>query len=177
MNHHELLEQIVDNIKEFYACKFLTYESRTGSCFYVTENAKKKLTLGFGGSYRLVLSRNNHNQYKKIFAGDPVIITSEGIRFIRRPDIVTRPSVASVIVEEDKTIDVYCKDYSGAKGTECYFNLCIEYPNVSENILRTAEYFCLNPVPKGVYLEIDSSALHGILTYTSIIKDKIPCKT
>lgn len=177
MNHHELLEQIIDNIKQYYPCKFLSSERRTGSYFYVTENTKKKLTLGFGGSYRLVLSRNTPKQYKKLFAGEPVIITSEGIRFIKREDIITRPSVASLFVEEDKTIDVYCSDYSGSKGSECYFNLCIEYPNVSENILRTAEYFCLNPVPKGVYLEIDSSVLEYILMCTDLIKDKIQCKS
>ncbi len=177
MTHHEILEQIVNNIKQYYACKFVSDKKRFNvnnyTFYYETENANKKLILGFNGWHRLILSRNTYNQYKHLIAGEPVIITSEGIRFIQRPEIVTHPSPSSTIWVEDKTIDVYCKDY---KGTECYFNLCIKYPNVSENILRTIEYFCLNPVPKGVYLELDSSALRDILTCTFLIKNKIQCK-
>lgn len=54
---------------------------------------------------------------------------------------------------------IQVQDYNSGDG---YFNLCLNYPDVPDEILRTVYYFCTNPVPDNNRLYINCDYLSQI---------------
>lgn len=108
--------------------------------------------LYFGPTFRLSKSGRKPVNYGSVYIHHKISVTHSGIIFIRKPDILVSKGPASAEYKTDDTVDVFPKDYQNENDFE---KLKEKYPDLSENMLTSIYYFCINPLPKGIQVEID----------------------
>lgn len=169
---YQKIHKLVELITPFYKCKFVTndiFDILTKPTYLhlwmETHKSRKELTVGFipdnserdnvsfGPSVRISRTGRNGVTYGDIVELDEkkISATYNGIIFIKKPDIIISRGPASIVYDTDNTIDVIPEKY---KNEDSYDELKKDFPNLHENLLTAIYYFSVNPLPKGVQVEI-----------------------
>lgn len=187
----EKLSKLQLLLSKFYSCKFvteekeefLTYPSLKEGCesflknspgsmllWIKTHKSNKEIKGGFvpnnrdlhfGSTFRVSKSGRKNVNYGDVYIHNKISVTHNGIIFIDKPNILVDRGPASLTFVTDDTIDVIPQDYQHENS---YIDLKNNFPNIKTNLLNAIYYFCINPVQKGIQVEIDVDCVnHSIL--------------
>lgn len=166
---YEKISDLTKLITKFYSCKFVTGEASTvltdPEYLYLwikTHKSNKELNAGFvphykksnsnyGPAVRITRTGKNTVKYGELLGGNKLSVTHNGIIFIKKPNIVVERGVASLIYKTDDTIDFFPQKYLYENS---YSQLEQDFPDLTKEMLTALYYFSINPLPKGVQVEI-----------------------
>jgi len=186
MNHilYDKVSKLDSLLLPFHSCKFKTekifdilYNPDYLQLWIETRNSDKELIGGFvpydrekdfGSSFRISKAGKNNVGY--IYIHDKIMVTAKSIIFIKKPHILVSQSISSREYRTDLSPDVIPREY---QHDGAYDDLKQKFPDVSEDVLTTVLYFCTNPLPKGVQIELNVNMIDMSILNLETLSERV----